>query len=143
MSDDAETLERLVREIFVEISRGNFSPLLDRCADDVELYVGAPPEVPFGGRFRGREYVEKFLREAVRDVIETYEFAPREFIVTRDRAVVQGHALCRVRANGVEYRNEWLMVMTYRNGQFTHLAEYLNSALIVYALRGETGRLTQ
>lgn len=133
----------LVREIFAELSRGNISALVDRCADDVELHVFGPPEVPFAGRRRGRDQVQRFLRDAVLEVVETYELSPRELLAAGDHVVVLGSSRCRVRANGHEYRNEWAVIMTLRDGRFTRIAEYFDSAVTLLALRGESSGVTR
>jgi uncharacterized protein len=125
---------RLVQRFYENIGRKDFESALMLMAPDVEWCVPQMDGVSFSGTWHGRDGVEAFFRK-VRETQEQVEFHVDEFIGQRDKVVVLGRFVMLVRATGRTSASRWAHVWTLRNGEISHLREFVDTATVISAHR--------
>jgi len=119
----------LVRQAWEHIAAGDFEALLEIFADDIDWIIPDMPNVPFAGRWRGRNGVQQFFR-VVAEVQETLEFTPDQFLAQSETVVVLGRFSNRVKATGKRSNSEWVQVWTARDGKLVKMQEYVDTLAV-------------
>lgn len=127
MSEQANT--RLVQQAYQSIKAGDIQAFLNALAVDVQWELPEMQNVPFAGLWQGREQVGQFF-SIVDNVQEIVEFAPKEFIAQGDNVVVLGHFSMRIKSTGRDFSSDWAHVWTVKDGQVTHVREYVDTAVV-------------
>ncbi len=127
---------QIVQQMCAAFEQGNIATLLDLLAEDVEWFVaGSPEHVPLAGTYYGRDRVAQIFSN-VGEYLELQQFKAQEFIAQGDRVAVFGHALGRVKPTNCLLEYDWVHVYTLRDGQTIKFREYLDTAAIAAAFRG-------
>ena len=132
MSEQENT--KLVQQAYANYKSGDIQSMLDLLADDIEWELPNIENVPFSGKRRGREQVERFFRSLADSQKEQY-FEPREFIVQGDKVVALGHYGWRVHATTREFEADWAHVFTIRGDKIVKFHEYTDTAAAASAYR--------
>ena len=134
MSKEAENVA-LVQSLYAAFGRGDMETLFGALADDIEWILPGPPEViPFAGTHRGREAVIQFFMTLSKTVqFETLE--PYEFLAQGDKVVVLGRSRPRMQSTGRVVDNDWVAVITVRDGKLARYKIYEDTAALVSALQ--------
>ncbi len=128
---------KAVERIYTAFGQGDIPAMLNLLAEDIDWLFSGPADIPFAGRYRGREQVARFLK-IVGETIEIEQFEPQEFITKGNKVVVLGHEQMRVKSNGRTLETDWVHVFTLRNSKVVKINElYYDIATIVAAFRGE------
>ena len=92
--DERENIQT-VRRLYACFGQGDIPGALELLADDVEWHVAGPREiVPWAGRRRGRQQVERFFTLR-RETAEVERFEPRMFVAQGKMVVVLGRERAR------------------------------------------------
>ena len=94
-----------------------------------------PAEIPFGGRFEGREAAARYLA-GLFEAIEIEAFDIDQTIAEGDHIVVVGRETSLVKKTGRRYSMGWVHVVRIRDGQLAHLREYNDTAAMAAAFGG-------
>jgi ketosteroid isomerase-like protein len=125
----------IVKQWYDAFGHSDTSSVLDIFADDAVAHGPAPVGVlPWGGVHNGRESIAEFLR-AIGNSLEDEQFELHEFIAQRNKVVVLGYAKGHAKPTGRPYEIEFVHVWSVRNGKFSELRVYNNTAALVEALR--------
>ncbi len=128
---------KAVERIYTAFGQGDIQAMLNMLAEDIDWLFPGPADIPFAGRYRGREQVAQFFK-IVGETIEIEQFEPQEFITKGDKVVVLGHEQMRVKSSGRTSETDWVHVFTLRNGKVVKIHElYYDIAAIVAAFRSE------
>ena len=127
MSEQKNT--RLVQQAYQSITAGDVQALLNALAEDVEWELPEMENVPFAGKWQGREGVRQFFGK-VFEVQDVVEFEPEEYIAQGDKVVALGHFLMRIKATAIEFGSKWAQVWTVKNGRITRFYEYVDTAVV-------------
>lgn len=130
---------RIVREGYEAFGRGDIAGLLDRVTDDVEWISAGSSEIPYAGRFRGRDRVREFFTTLAANV-DFQTFEPREFIAQGDTVVVLGHEVARAKSTTRQMSGEWAMVFRMRDGKIARFQEYSDTENAAAAFSREERR---
>jgi uncharacterized protein len=127
-------------EIFKKIAKGVDNKdiqefIADYFADDVEIRVWLPDEIPFGGIFRGLEGVQTFLKNFA-STFKT-EWVRREPIVQGDKIVVIGRERAKIMPHGKIYEADFASVFTFRDGKVSMFQAFVDGVALLKAYRGE------
>ncbi len=127
---------RAVMTIYEAFSRGDIPTILDQLADDIDWwFFGAPEDVPFAGRYQGKEQVLGFF-QTVGQNSEVLQFGPEdEPIATGDSVVVAGVERVKATPTGKLWETHWLHNFTFRDGKVYRIREYYDTAGIARAFR--------
>jgi ketosteroid isomerase-like protein len=130
---------RLVQQAYQSFKTGDIERLLDSLDTDVQWRLPEMANVPFAGKWQGREAVEQFF-STVAQAQDAIEFEPEEFIAQGDKVVALGRFAWRVRATGKQFRADWAHVWTVRRGKVTRFNEYTDTVAAIRAhTAGKTG----
>ena len=120
-----------VTEFYDALLANDLPAILEMVAEDVELEVYGPPEVPFAGTRRGREGVEEFFRIVSESVArDSEDLSPEfhEFIAQREKVVALGRDRVRCKGGSGIYDSWWIHVFTVREGKLVRMQEFIDSA---------------
>jgi uncharacterized protein len=116
-----------VQRAYTAFADGDLPTLLSLVTDDVEFLPPVIASVPWAHPWRGRREVEQYFR-TLAEALEFQEFAPDEFIVSRDSVVVVGHERCLIRATGRIVEAKWVQIFDFRDGLVCRHHEYTDTA---------------
>jgi ketosteroid isomerase-like protein len=132
--EEEEENVSMVKELYDALGRSDISSVLNMFADDAIAHGPAPADVlPWGGVHNGREGVAKLLK-VLGESLEDEQFELHEFIAQRNKVVVLGYAKGHAKPTGRPYEIEFVHVWSVRNGKFSELRVYNNTAALVEAL---------
>jgi ketosteroid isomerase-like protein len=125
----------MVRRLHDAFKRREVHSIMDMFADDAVMHGPASAGVlPWGGVHKGREGIAQFLK-ALGESLEDEQFELHEFIAQRNKVVVLGYAKGHAKPTRRPYEIEFVHVWSVRNGKFSELRVYNNTAALVEALR--------
>ena len=119
----------LVQQFYQSMKTDDTQSLQNSLARDVEWELPEMENVPFAGKWHGREGVGQFFGK-VSEVQDVVEFEPKEFIAQGNKVVVLGHFTMRIKATGRNVSSNWAHVWTVENGQITRFYEYVDTAVV-------------
>jgi ketosteroid isomerase-like protein len=119
----------LVRQAYQSIKAGDIQSFLNLLAGDVQWQLPEMENVPFAGKWQGREEVREFFSK-VFELQDVVEFEPKEFIAHGDKVVVLGRFSMRIKATGRIFGSDWAHVWTVKGGKVTHFYEYVDTAAV-------------
>jgi ketosteroid isomerase-like protein len=97
-------------------------------ADDAVMEILGPPDVPFLGRWVGRDEVAGAVWQNFA-LLEEQRPEIRSVVAQGDTVVVHGRECGRVRESGQAYDYEWVQFYTYRDGLVTVVREFITEPL--------------
>lgn len=125
---------QLVQQIYAAIGRGDVPAVIDMMADDIEIHVPGPSEIPFAGTYREHEGVGHYFH-AIGTNTDILQFEPRDYIAQDDQVVVVGDERLRSKSTDRSWETGWAMVWTVRDGKVAVLREFHQTAAIAAAFR--------
>jgi ketosteroid isomerase-like protein len=126
----------LVQDIYAAIGRSDMPAVLGRMAEDIEIHLPGPSEIPFAGTYRGHDGVGHFFQALGANVRwDTRKLEAREFIAQGDQVVVLGHETLTAEPTGRSWDTDWAMVWTLREGKVARLREFHQTDAIAAAYR--------
>ncbi len=133
MSADANV--EFIRGLWAAFGRGDMAPFVAALADDIELTIQGPADLPFTGTARGRDVVLAVLGH-IAEVLAPEVQEPREFIGQGETVVALGYERGKGKVTGYPYEAEWAQVYTLRDGKISAIREYGDTAAWLAAHRG-------
>ena len=131
---EAENLES-VHQGYEALERDDVEGFLGMCAPDAEWRYPAQGELAYGGTWRGRDGIAKFL-EAHDAAEEIVELRLDEFVAEGERIVVLGLFRGRARPSGRSWETPFVHSITLKDGLWQRLEAYFDTAAAVHAHRG-------
>lgn len=128
----ADNVKFVQERIYGAFGSGDIPGLLNALAEGVDWQFYGPPEIPFAGRYQGRQEMARFFG-TVAETTEIHAFEPREFIAQGDKVVVQGYEKVGAKGTGRIFETNWVHVFTVRDGQVVKLREYYDTAAVAAA----------
>ncbi|HEX8078421.1 MAG TPA: NTP transferase domain-containing protein [Chthoniobacterales bacterium] len=132
-AEDSVTLADMVREqdnialvqsLYAAFGRGDIETIIGALAEDIEWSFPGPRQViPFAGTHRGIQEVVQFF-VTLSEALEFQKFEPQHFIADGDNVVVIGISRVRNKASERATDNEWVAVITARNGKIARYQLY-------------------
>ncbi len=127
-------IERLAREFYVRIGRGDVEGVLDLMSEDVKWKIPGPPAIPYSGTYQGKRGVRDFF-----DLLYANEdlqsFVPAEFIVDdqNSRVCVIGSETAKAINTGKTFSAEWAEVFRFRDGLIVEFQEHIDTLALFQA----------
>lgn len=118
--------ERVVRELFDSLTRGDLPGVLDRLAEDIEWRIAGPAELGTAGVHRGRDAVAQLLRNMGGEA-EFELFEPQDYFARGDQVVVLGRERQRLKASGRVIHTDWAMVFTLAGGKVARFRNFVDT----------------
>ena len=127
--------KKIVQQWFDHIAAGNAQAAFALFADDVVYDLKGT--TPVSGVYRGLEQiVNDFFTPWRKQIDGDLVVHVDELIGEGERVVALGHGTART-IHGLRYDNDYAFVFTVENGRITHVAEYLDTALVETAAYGK------
>lgn len=120
-----------VRDAYLALERRDLPAFLAAFAHDVEYRI--PDVLPWGGTRHGHDGIESFVE--VMDEHVDVSVQPDEVIDAGDRIVVLGRFLGRALATGRTLEARFAHVWAFRNGVASQVEAYVDTAVVLDALR--------
>jgi ketosteroid isomerase-like protein len=118
-----------LQEAFRAIASNDLQAFAGSLSDEVLLEILGPPEVPFLGRWKGRDEVAAAVWRNFAQ-LEGQKPAIRSVVAQGDTVVVHGRESGRVREGGREYEFEWVQFYTYRDGLVAVVREFVAAPVV-------------
>ena len=118
---------RLLTEQYRAIGQGDIEAFAGLLAEDVEFEVLGPPEVPFLGRWQGRQPVAEAVWRNFA-LLEDQRPEVSSVVAQGDTVVVVLRERGRVRPTGKDYAFECVQLHTFRDGQSVRVRELVVNA---------------
>src|SRR5919108_1360249 len=133
--EEEEENVSIVKQLYDAFRRRDISSVLDMFADDAIAHGPAPAGVlPLGGVHNGRGGVAEFFK-ALGESLEPQQFELHEFIAQGNKVVVLGYQKGHAKPTGQPYEIEFVHLWSVRDGKFSELRVYNDTAALVEALR--------
>ena len=126
-----ETNIQIVRDFFAAIGGRDKQRVLALVAEDIEWIV--PGEGwPLAGTYRGHAGLAGVLKKASEEIEMTYP-KPPEFVAQGDRVLAVGVATGKIKATNRQFKDDWVLDITVRNGKLTKIREYIDTQALAQA----------
>ena len=121
----------LVEEAWGMVSAGDGEGFLSKLSDDATwTFFGSHK---FAGTFRGKAEIVAKLFEPLGDVLEDgIKVTINSLTAEGDRVVMESKGQARTKS-GVDYNNDYCIVITIKDGLIVAVREYLDSELVTAA----------
>ena len=121
------------QEAYAAFGRGDMQPLMDSLSPDVTWgMVGRPHDVPMAGIRNGKAGVMEFFK-VLHEVQQLKDFTPQKFVATDDTVCVIGHTKWTMNNNGVSGENDWVHVITFKDGKIIKYRGHQDTGLLAEA----------
>jgi ketosteroid isomerase-like protein len=129
---DANT--KLVQDCYAAFGRGDVPFILAQCADTVDWQGSDAPEIPYHGRYRGKDGALQFFQR-IGGALDVKAFEPKTFLSSGDEVFATGSWTCTARGTGKVFTAAWAMRFVVKNGKLTFFRSYEDTAITAAALR--------
>ena len=120
-----------IRNMFIELSKGNAEAFLGSIADDVRYTIIGTTK--YSGTFNGKqELISKLLGPLTAQLEGGIAVTPDNLIADGDYVAMQAHGKARLK-NGRSYNNTYWHVFRIANGKVQEVTEYLDTELVTSA----------
>jgi uncharacterized protein len=120
---------QLIQKAYQSVKAGDVQSLLNTLTEDVQWQLPEMENVPFAGKWQGREQVGQFF-STVSQVQDVGEFELEDLIAQGDKVVVLGYFSQHVKCTGRVSASAWVHVWTVKGGKVTHFREYVDTAAV-------------
>lgn len=128
---------RIVEAIYNGFASGDMEAILDSMSEDIVwMHPGNPEQIPFAGKFEGKQGVSRFF-EIVFARIDVLEQKIYSFEASGDKVLVLGYEHMRVKDTGKEYQSNWIHMYTLADGQVIMFEEFIDTAALVSAFSAD------
>lgn len=131
MQSHPQTSESIIRALIAALNRGDIPGVLERCADDIELW--SPGADLAGQTLRGRDELREMLDESESRWPDSW-LAIRSLISSGDEIAAEMTSV--VSLNGHTVRQPFAVFFTVRNGLVVRQASYFDLRALEDALAG-------
>ena len=137
MSELAKRNARLVRDYLEAINRWDFDAMKVMLHPDVSYELPYAPE-PFPRVTKGLDATIEFIR-GIPEFIDTenlHDITVDHFASDPDELLAEYHSATRITTTGRDYRNNYVVRVTVRDGKIIRFAEYFDPIQLVTAMGG-------
>jgi ketosteroid isomerase-like protein len=125
---------KLVESLYAAFGRRDLAAIAALTSPDI--MVTQSTSLPWGGHYTGFEGLQRFLTTLVQHVDSKLEI--ERLVDAGDHVVAVGWTVGSVRANGKPFKVPIAHVWKIRDGKLAAFSPYIENALMLEALRGQT-----
>jgi ketosteroid isomerase-like protein len=125
--DDAPALKsaeagnvRRLQDLYRALAQGDFSPLIAALAEDSELHLHGPANVPINGSWRGHAEVVAAVRRNF-GMLAEQQAEILSVVAQGDTVVLFAEERGKVRATGLPYHVRWVQLFTFRDNKLVRV----------------------
>ena len=123
----------LIRDAYDGFARGEPQIFLNALAEDVE-WETPTSLAPLGGKFSSRDQVathQAYLAEH----LDFHDFGVDQIVAQGDTVIALGYEGATVKSTGKSYDAKWAHVFTFGEGRIVKFFEYVDTAVVLEALK--------
>lgn len=124
----------LIQSVYAAFGRGDIEALLGACTDDVDWSMLGSLDLPYIGRFQGRQALLRWFG-FVAEFDDIQAFEPREFFAGADHVTVLGWERTRAKPGGGVFETPWVHLFTLRDGKVARFVGMYDTAAVEAARR--------
>lgn len=122
---------QITKDGYAAFGRGDIQAVISLYADDCEFISPGPPSsIPYAGTYHGPKEIAQFFTK-LGESLEFESFEPQEFIAAEDKVIVIGTSVGTARTTGKKSGNNWVHIITLRDGKFVKFHVYDDTAAVV------------
>jgi uncharacterized protein len=125
---------RRLQEQYQGLARGDLAPVLALLADDVEMEMLGPAEVPMTGRWSGKEQVTQAIARNF-SLVADQQAELLSLVAQGDTVVIFARETGCYRATGKCYDIHWVQLYTFRDGRIIRFRGLFDTAAMLLAAR--------
>jgi ketosteroid isomerase-like protein len=129
MMKDQENV-KIVQQMLGAFGQGDMETFLSFLSEDIEWEVIGPEEIPFAGKYKGKEGVMNFVQKAG-EYIQIQKMDPIKIVAQNDTVVIFCMETFMVNATGKMYEGKFVDVFTVKDGKVNKLTEYSDTGSIM------------
>lgn len=122
----------IIGGIYAAYNESDTAPLMAALADDFEMHEHAPASLPWGGVWKGRDGMDKFL-DRVTKTMTHQEYVCEDMIGRDDIVTSWGHFKTRCNRSDQIVEGSWMHRIVFRDGKIIALHEFLDSLNVAEA----------
>ena len=122
---------QIVKNFFAAMGGSDRESLLSLVAEDFEWIIPGE-DWPLAGTYTGHSGLADVLQKASEEIEMTYP-EPPEFVAQGDRVFVIGVATGKIKATNSTFKDDWVFVITVRDGKLTNIREYIDTQALARA----------
>jgi ketosteroid isomerase-like protein len=138
-ASEAQVNQRIIESLYAAFQRGDAEAIAALMHEDVEWIAPGPSIIPFAGKHRGRDSVQRFFELAVQS-IDVIQQTVHRYIAQRDQVAVLVLEHMRAKRTGKEYRTEAVHLYTLRDGRVVRFEEFADTAAQAAAFEPDAAR---
>lgn len=123
----------IVQAMYADFAAGDVAAILARFHPEAELIVHAPESIPYGGRRRGPEEIERWFQE-LGSTVAIEQLEAETMIASGDEVAVRGIEGGRSAATGRFYQSGFVHFWKVRDGLVVRLDDFVDSAAVASAI---------
>jgi ketosteroid isomerase-like protein len=116
---ESSNVQRL-QEQYRAIARGDFGTLLDILAEDMEMELLGPADLPINGRWHGIAEVAAAVQRNF-SVLDEQQAEILSVVAQGDTVVIHGQEHGKVRTTGKSYNVNWVQLFTFRRNKIIRM----------------------
>jgi len=124
----------LTKEIYSYAAKKDSAGLVSMCADDVIYDIPGNPDLPYAGKFHGKQQVAAFYK-SLQELLDVTKNEIKFFSADGDRVLVEGSFEGTAKPTGKPFKTDWLMIWTFANGKVMQHQIFSDTSNIANALR--------
>ena len=132
----------LVHAFYATLGRGDLPGVVEFVAELVDwqspVTRAHPSDISWSSIRHTRQEVAEFFKE-LGGKVKPEGFELSTISAQDDRVVVEGRNRGTVRATGLTYEHDWVMIFTIRDDRIARFRHYYDTADLVGAFRGDRG----
>lgn len=128
-----ENLE-LAKGLYQTLEENDIPAFLELCAEDAVFEYPAENLLPYGGRWRGREEIARFL-DLHDEAEEILDLDVRTMVPADDGVLVLGRFQGRAKPSGRTWETSFVHALSMKAGRLERWQAYFDSAVAVEAHR--------
>ena len=126
------TPTEVIQQAYAAFGRRDIPAILELLTDDVDWRFHAGRDVPYGGRYTGKQQVQGWF-STLAESDDIQQFEPREFLAGPDHVTVVGWEQVRPLPNGKVFESDWLHLFTLKGDKISRWIGTLDTAARVAA----------
>jgi ketosteroid isomerase-like protein len=132
---DTQANLELVKGLYAAFKRGDIQPWLDAMTEESTWELVGPTEIPLCGLRKGKKQILDFLQTLV-TTLEVKNSVQHRFIAEGDTIIVLGYVHSMVKATGIDFKSDYVHILTVKNGILLSYREFLDNAQLLAAYKG-------
>lgn len=128
------TPTEVIQQAYAAFGRRDIPAIIDMLTDDVDWRFHASGDIPYGGRYTGKQQVQAWFG-TLAESDDIQQFEPREFLAGPNHVTVIGWEQVRPLPDGKVFESDWVHVFTLKGDKVSRWIGTADTAARVAAAK--------